>query len=133
MDKKALTENQKFNLAFHGRLLQLIKERNIKQAILAKAIGISPSTLSKYINHPAKGPSAYWAARVAQYFNVSLQWMGGLTEERDLIEAPDIPHEYHCLSSEIKEFVNDSIIRLYHLEKRQASTFQAAETIKFYE
>ena len=132
MNEKICNNDKNFKRMFKIRLEQLMEEHQTKPADLSVKLNISPSTLSKYLNQEDKGPSAYLAARIAQYFNVSLQWMGGLSEKRELIQEPNIPQQYDLLSHSGQAYINEMIIDFYNYEKTPSSSLQAADKSMVY-
>ncbi len=69
--------NEKFKL----RLEQLMRERNINQIGLSAEIGVTQSTLSRNINGVHR-PKAEIVERIANYFNVSTDYLLGKTDDR---------------------------------------------------
>lgn len=66
------------------RLAELRKNKHLKQEELAKQLGISKSALSKYERN-INEPDDKTVRKVAEFFNVSLDYLMGLTrEERPL-------------------------------------------------
>lgn len=70
---------------FGERLRQLRKEKGISAEQLAEIMGINKSTISRYENGQ-RDPFMPFVQKIADYFNVSIDWMVGLSE----IRAPDI-------------------------------------------
>lgn len=67
--------------AFAQRLKQLREKNGIRQNELAKAIGVTSNTISSYekadIEGNGKKPTLENAQAIAEYFNVSLDWLCG--------------------------------------------------------
>lgn len=66
--------------AFAERLLELRSERGISQAKLAKDLGVSFSVIC-YWETDRSEPTAVNIVKVADYFNVSADYLLGRTEE----------------------------------------------------
>ena len=65
------------------RIQDLIKDREITQADLASAIGLSKSTLSRYLSEKLKSLGDGYVIRIAKYFNVSTDFILGETDIPD--------------------------------------------------
>ena len=68
-------------MSYTNRLLQLREEADQKQTVVAAALGISRTTLSNY--EAGMMPSLENAIKIAQYYDVSLDYIAGLTAERN--------------------------------------------------
>lgn len=66
--------------AFAERLLELRSERGISQAKLAKELGVSFSVVC-YWETDRSEPTAVNIVKIADYFNVSADYLLGRTEE----------------------------------------------------
>ena len=112
------TERILMNQKFRTRLRQLLDETGQSQRSLAQALGVSGSVISKYLSDPNKDALFHNVARIAQHFDVSPEWLGGMTDERTPFKQGDITGIYFRLSSFGKE-------ELYHygqyLLSREAS------------
>ena len=64
---------------FADRLLELRKERNISQANLAKALGVSFSVVC-YWETDKSEPTAPNIIKIAEFFNVSSDYLLGLED-----------------------------------------------------
>lgn len=65
---------------FSERLKELRKERNISQKALADAIGMSDTAIQNYELCTRK-PSAETVVLIADYFNVSMDYLMGRTND----------------------------------------------------
>lgn len=107
---------------FADRLKELRQKLNITQKEFSEKIGITAAALSSYENN-IKNPSIAVAKRIAEAFNVSIDWLCGLSEERglepeiktyrdvaikiiELLKINSFPYKF-CLDL-LKEDVNDS-------------------------
>lgn len=67
-------------MEFGNRLRELLKEKEISQDNLAKAIGVSQRAVSKWINLQAE-PTESSIVKCAVYFEVSADFLLGLKDE----------------------------------------------------
>ena len=74
----------KNQLSIQEKLEDLRKERGLKQDVVATAVGITISTLSKYENKDNKAYNLDVLAKLAKYYDVSLEWLAGNTEVREV-------------------------------------------------
>lgn len=65
---------------FYNRLMKLKKERNLTMKDLINGIGVSETTINNWKNQDIKSNNLIAAAN---YFNVSTDYLLGLTEKRD--------------------------------------------------
>ena len=65
----------------YRRLNELMEESNVRNVDIAKATGIPQSTISGYRNNGSE-PGIGAVMVLAKYFNVSLDYMMGLTDHR---------------------------------------------------
>lgn len=77
------------NPIFVVRLKELLQEKRIQQKELALAVGVSPKTINSYFCTGAL-PSIEILVNIAQYLNVSADYLLGLSDEnRALIPDND--------------------------------------------
>lgn len=69
----------KFNEKFKG----IIKESGKQQKDIAQAMGVAPSTISKLINGDTE-PNAYILKQISIVFDVSVDWLLGISESRQI-------------------------------------------------
>lgn len=62
------------------RIQDLIKSRKITQAELAERVGLSSSTLSRYLQGRTPNLSDDFIIRIAKYFDVSTDFLHGETD-----------------------------------------------------
>lgn len=60
---------------FGDRLRRLRKEKDITQAQLAEVIGVVPSAVGKYERFPQAYPSVEALIKIAEHFNVSIDYL----------------------------------------------------------
>lgn len=73
----------KKQLSIQEKLWELRKERKLKLEDVAKAVDISPATLSNYENNEYKDVSLSLLIKLAKYYQVSLDWLAGLSEAKE--------------------------------------------------
>lgn len=75
-------KNMRYNVymkAFSERLMELRKERNLSQATVARDLGVSLGIIC-YWETNKSDPTASNIAKVARYFNVSADYLLGLSD-----------------------------------------------------
>ena len=65
------------------RIQDLIKNRKITQAELAGKVGLSPSTLSRYLQGETRNLGDGYIIRIAEYFKISTDFLLGKTDIPD--------------------------------------------------
>ena len=75
-----LTLNKVSKMTFGNRLLKLRKDKQLSQTELADNVGIHKNVLGKYEREEVK-PSIDVAIRIADFFNVSLDFLVGKIEQ----------------------------------------------------
>ena len=74
---------------FGERLDILLKERGWKQDYFAGVIKVDPSMVSLYVSGKSK-PQADFMLDIADIFNVSLDWLMGRTDVREVAKPRSI-------------------------------------------
>jgi transcriptional regulator with XRE-family HTH domain len=82
------------------RLKELRKEKEMTLDELGAILNIPKSSLSRYENNESD-PSIETVKRIAQYFNVSIDWLSGLTDIRGPIDHL-VTSEYGDILTEMK-------------------------------
>ena len=78
-----------FNVeVFSYRLTVLLDESNMKQIDLAKKVGTSNVTICRYLNGE-RIPRLDVVSRIANVFNVSLDYLLGLTNDKNIKKTKD--------------------------------------------
>lgn len=72
-------------MKFNERFKEIIKESGKQQKEIAEKIGVAPSTISKLLNENTE-PSAYVLVQIAKCFNVSVDWLLGISESKQVRE-----------------------------------------------
>lgn len=76
-----MSSHKKIDLTFAKRLEQIMIERQIYPAQVAKITGIKRTVIYAYIDGTHQ-PTAYNIKRLAIGLNVSADWLLGITDER---------------------------------------------------
>lgn len=79
------------NDIFKERFEEIRRHRNVTQKEIADAIGLTSQAISSYLSGRTK-PSLDIAAKIAEFFGVSLDWLCGLSSE--LTVQGSIPKTY---------------------------------------
>lgn len=66
---------------FRVRLDKLMESRSMTRASLAKVLGITPASLSRYLSG-VRTPDLAYLIKLSEYFDVSVDWLLGM--DRDL-------------------------------------------------
>lgn len=66
---------------FSQRISALIESRGKTPTGVAHDLGITPATLTRYITG-IRYPDIRYIVKLSQYFNVSMEWILGLSDER---------------------------------------------------
>lgn len=75
-------------MKFSTRLENLLEERNLKQRQLATQLHIAPSTLNGYLRQDRE-PDFDTLIRLADFFEVSIDYLLGVTETRRPFRSPE--------------------------------------------
>jgi len=116
---------------FQERLKQVMGERNVKAAAIAKATGISTATISKYLSDENKKHNFIYVLKIANYLDVSPEWLGGATDERKPFNEPSILDVYQKLSQAGQKEVFD--FASYLLRREEVSLKAVAEEPAVYD
>ncbi|MCR3760294.1 helix-turn-helix transcriptional regulator [Clostridium felsineum] len=102
------------------RIKQLRESLNISQLDLSKYLNISNTTLSQYENGK-RIPSDEIKSKLADYFNVSLDYLLGRTEEPNPINIPqEYKDKYKVTSRDKKQYIE-------HMKKANEAFFMNDE------
>lgn len=75
---------------FAARLRELIRDTKTTQKDLAKAIGAAKNTVSAYA-HGLCSPTLPILVRIAKHFDVSMDYLAGLTDKKQTSESKPTP------------------------------------------
>ena len=109
---------------FYIRLENLIEERDLTQKQLSMDLHIASSTLNGYVNNNRE-PDFATLVRFAQYFNVSTDYLLGLSNEKKPAPSSLSPQEgalvhlYRALPSERQELIVEQAKFYQYLEAKQ--------------
>ena len=104
---------------FQARLRQLLDEKNLRPADVAKKTKISKTTISKYLSVEDKNIRATFLLKIAQFFDVAPEWLYGESEQRRPFYEPELSEIYKNLSdSGRKELCNYAAYLLEREEMR---------------
>ena len=78
--------------AFRERMILLKDESGITWRTIEERTGLPYSTLQSYMVRDVD-PRAYSLIRISMAFGVSVDWLLGLTEEREIHEGRILPEE----------------------------------------
>lgn len=92
---------------FGGRLFALMCSKGITQKELAKAVGVTATTLSSY-KSGAKSPTLPVAAAIAKELGVSLDWLCGWNTESKPITYSDVIRLLTKLDSDVNIIISDA-------------------------
>ena len=90
---------------FIKRLVILMEEHNISQVDLAKEIGITNVTISRYLNG-TRSPRIEIVVRLAQFFHVSSDFLLGISDT-PYVNTPYPPNISKLVNSLQKENTNN--------------------------
>jgi repressor LexA len=116
---------------FQDRLKELMAEKGIKAADLARAAEISTGTISKYLSDPKKEPSGPYMLKLSKALNVSSEWLYGITDVRKPFYEPPIVDTYERLSEIGKKEVYDFAEYILHKETREKVSYEAETDKEF--
>lgn len=89
------------------RIQELLFEKRVTQQDLAKAIHMTPATLSRNLNG-LNPPKAEVIVDIANYFNVSTDYLLGLTNNKNSNSAVNFDPLYIKIYDELKDLDTDS-------------------------
>lgn len=90
-----------YNKVFARRLSELLEEHNMKQVDLARHLNLHAANISKYVNK-GQVPPAPTLGKIADLFNVSVDYLLGRTDERQ--DPPPLPaHDIDALDMALAE------------------------------
>ena len=93
--------------SFGSRLKELRKEKRLSQVELGAIIGVAQSTLGSY-ERETREPSIEGILELAHYFDVSVDYLLGNSDERNTYETPKYHGPY-----DLHQLMHDNEIILY--------------------
>ena len=111
---------------FGERLRRLRKDRDITQGQLAEVIGVVPSAVGKYERIPQSSPSVEALIKIADYFNVSIDYL-----LKGVQAAPSVENNLNG------QMLNSSFVQASHggvvFNGEQSISPEAMELLHIYE
>ena len=95
-----MNDTEKYKMIFAERLVSLRKEKGIKQESLVEQLNASTQTISKWENGRSSEPSLSQLCTLAELFDVSLDYLVGMSDERQIKNS-------EMIKSEIIEIVKE--------------------------
>ena len=101
---------------FRYHLSQLVESRGLEYKQVAEAVGLTNVSLSRYMSGVRK-PELYYIIRIAQYFNVSLEWLIGYNVKNSATATTDkeLLDKYSFATDDDKKLINE-ILSKYEVE-----------------
>lgn len=113
---------------FGERLRRLRKERDITQGQLAEVIGVVPSAVGKYERIPQSYPSVEALVKIADYFDVSIDYL-----LRGVQAAPSVENNLNgqMLNSSFVQANHGGVV--FNGDSQKAISPEAIELLRIYE
>ena len=99
---------------FQNNFKTLLENRGMTARDASFALGMSPATLSRYLNG-LRIPDLEYVIKIAQFFKVSIDWLVGLSDNR-LPEIPDdayVFYEKYTLASPTDKGIIKAVLSRY--------------------
>lgn len=71
------------------RIKELMGGRHGERKLLAEYLEVAPNNISEWTNGRNEGYKKY-AAKIAEFYGVSLDWLSGNSDEKDIKKAPTV-------------------------------------------
>jgi transcriptional regulator with XRE-family HTH domain len=113
---------------FGERLRRLRKDRDITQGQLAEVIGVVPSAVGKYERIPQSYPSVEALIKIADYFNVSIDYL-----LKGVQAAPSVENNLNgqMLNSSFVQANHGGVV--FNGDSQKAISPEAIELLRIYE
>lgn len=105
-----------------ARIQRLLNERNLTQREMSEILNVEPNTINGYI-HNRRFPDFETASHIAMYFNTSLDYLAGISNERDS-HNPSLTKEentllsnYRKLDGNHQKFLEEISLKLCQLQE----------------
>lgn len=102
---------------FWERLNQLINEKNITFYKVSKETGISQGTFSQWRSNPKTNPQKDLINKIAKYFNVSVDYLLGKTDERNNILNVEVEKDT-TLKEPKEEYKTEPTAEIYNIYEK---------------
>lgn len=103
---------------FQERLKQVMEEKNIKAADLAKGTGLTRSAISKILSDDKRKVHAETAFKIADYLNIDPSWLYGLKDDREPSKQERIERIFQQLSEVGKDKVIEYALFILESENK---------------
>lgn len=113
---------------FGERLKRLRKDNDLTQSQLAKQIGVVPSAVGKYERFPESYPSVEALIKIADFFNVSLDY---LLRGRNTVPVVENNISGQMSNSPFIQANNGGVV--FHGDSNQSMSLEAVELLHIYE
>ena len=110
--------------AFRRNLKVLINNRGMNQADMASELGMSTAALSRYLNG-VRSPDLEYVIKIANYFNISVDWLLGLTGERYNVMPADLQEVAWLYSLATKD--DQNVVQAVLAKYREAAKADAPD------
>ena len=110
--------------AFRRNLKVLINNRGMNQADMASELGMSTAALSRYLNG-VRSPDLEYVRKIANYFNISVDWLLGLTGERYNVMPADLQEVAWLYSLATKD--DQNVVQAVLAKYREAAKADAPD------
>ena len=110
--------------AFRRNLKVLINNRGMNQADIASELGMSTAALSRYLNG-VRSPDLEYVIKIANYFNISVDWLLGLTGERYNVMPADLQEVAWLYSLATKD--DQNVVQAVLAKYREAAKTDAPD------
>ena len=99
---------------FKENLKRLIDSRAMTTKDLSEDMNITPATLSRYLSGNRK-PDLPYVVRIAEYFNVSIDWLLGISGDKFEVLPKDIQEvvELYSLATSDDRAVVQAVLNKY--------------------
>ena len=95
-----------------SRVRELCKERKISQRRLERELGLGNGSVSKW---DRSSPNSHTVAKLADFLEVSIDWLHGRTEHRHLFYATNIAESSAAYESTITFHEKDIMVTLHNM------------------
>lgn len=106
---------------FRQNLIALMESKRIRRSDLADAIGCQRGTITRYLTQD-RDPDIEFVHRISQYFNVSFDWLLGLSESRYSARYSDDAKrimELYTMADDNDQLVIKTILSKYDKEAKK--------------
>ncbi len=127
---------------FSKRLIELRSKSNIMAKDIASAIGISKQAFSQYEKQQS-APSADILITIAEYFNVSLDYLTGRTDNPDIsdysndttltLEESELLEDFRILNKHEQNIIIGRISEMLYNKNVEKNNIESAEEINYIE